>query len=97
MSHQIDYRSHGKADEWNGHWTYSDAAWKVVVGRRPYLLNRAPHSEHVRLLREAGFDIVAMDLQRAAALPRGRLAQRFRDLSNDDLTTCGAYIVAAPR
>lgn len=96
MSHQIDYRCHGKADEWNGHWSYSDAAWKIVVGRRPYLLNRAPHSEHVRLLRESGFDIAAVDLQRAAALPRSRLARRFRDLSNEDLTTCGAYIVAAP-
>jgi hypothetical protein len=97
MSHQIDYRCHGKADEWNGHWSYSDAAWRVVVGRRPYLLNRAPHSEHVRQLRESGFDIVAVELQRAAALPRPRLARRFRDLSNEDLTTCGAYIVAAPR
>jgi SAM-dependent methyltransferase len=96
MSHQIDYRCHGKADEWNGHWSYSDAAWRIVVGRRPYLLNRAPHSEHVRLLRESGFDLAAVDLQRAAALPRSRLARRFRDLSNEDLTTCGAYIVAAP-
>lgn len=97
MSHQIDYRSHGKADEWNGHWSYSDAAWKVVAGRRPYLLNRAPHSEHVKLLSEAGFEIVALQLQRGAALPTRRLARRFRKLSNDDLTTCGAYIVAAPR
>ena len=97
MSHQIDYRSHGKADEWNGHWSYSDATWKLVVGRRPYLLNRAPHSEHMRLLRESGFDIAAVDLQRAAALPRSRLARRFRDLSNEDLTTCGAYVVATPR
>ena len=96
MSHQVDYRCHGKADEWNGHWSYSDAAWKIVIGRRPYLLNRAPHSEHVRLLRESGFDIAAVDLQRAVALPRSRLARRFRDLSNEDLTTCGAYIVASP-
>jgi hypothetical protein len=96
MSHQIDYRCHGKADEWNGHWSYSDAAWKIVVGRRPYLLNRAPHSEHMRLLRESGFDVARVDLQRAAALPRSRLARRFRDLSNEDLTTCGAYVVAAP-
>ncbi len=95
MSHQIDYRCHGKADRWNGHWTYSDALWKVVVGRRPYLLNRAPHSEHMRLLRSAGFDVINEAPRRAPSLLRRReLAERFRGLSDNDLTTCGAHIVA---
>ena len=95
MSHQIDYRCHGKADTWNGHWTYSDAAWKVVVGRRPYLLNRAPHSEHLRLLRKAGFALVREAPQRcASSLTRSQLAAPFRALSDDDLTTCGAHMVA---
>ncbi len=95
MSHQIDYRCHGKADSWNGHWTYSDAAWKVVVGRRPYLLNRMPHSEHVRLLSSAGFVVTSAVPERApSSLRRHQLAERFRSLSDDDLSTCGAYIVA---
>jgi hypothetical protein len=100
VSHQIDYRCHGKADTWNGHWTYSDAAWALVVGRRPYLLNREPHSQHMRLLRETGFTITSEALQRApSTLHREQLAPRFRGLSEDDLTTCGAHIVAvvAPR
>ena len=59
MSHQIDYRCHGKADTWNGHWTYSDLAWKVVVGRRAYLLNRVPHSSHLAMLKRNGFDVVS--------------------------------------
>jgi hypothetical protein len=96
MSHQIDYRCHGKADTWNGHWTYSDAAWKLVVGRRPYLLNRVPHSEHVRLLRKAGFAMISEAPQRAASsLQRRHLAARFRGMSDEDLSTCGAYFVAA--
>jgi SAM-dependent methyltransferase len=96
MSHQIDYRCHGKADTWNGHWTYSDAVWKLIVGRRPYLLNRAPHSEHVRLLKEAGFEILKQNLVRSvSALQQKHLAPRFHSLNDEDLTTSGAFIVAA--
>jgi SAM-dependent methyltransferase len=95
MSHQIDYRCHGKADSWNGHWGYSDVVWKVIVGRRVYLLNRAPHSEHMALLRFAGFDVFTERVVRnASGLPRTRLASRFRTLTDDDLTTSGAFIVA---
>lgn len=95
MSHQIDFKCHGKADTWNGHWTYSDIAWKVVVGQRPYLLNREPHSTHVRLLQENGFNIVCDAVVRSASvLRRGQLARRFRELSDEDLATSGAFILA---
>ena len=93
MSRQIDYRCHGKADSWNGHWTYSDAAWEeVIVGRRPYLLNRMPHSERVRLLSSAGVYRAQRGPRRApSSLRRRQLAEaRFRSLSDDDLSTCGA-------
>jgi SAM-dependent methyltransferase len=95
MSHQIDFQCHRKADTWNGHWTYSDLAWKVVVGRRAFLLNRAPHSRHLAILKKSGFDIV-MDqpVRSASILERRQLAARFRDLSADDLTTSGAYVLA---
>jgi len=49
MSHQIDFKCHGKAEKWNGHWAYSDFVWKVIRGRRSYLLNREPHSVHINL------------------------------------------------
>lgn len=97
MSHQIDFRCHRKADAWNGHWSYSDMAWKVVVGRRSYLLNRAPLSRHVSLLRKHGFHIASERLVRTpSSLRRSQLAARFRDLSEQDLTTSGAHIVAIP-
>jgi SAM-dependent methyltransferase len=96
MSHQIDYRCHGKADTWNGHWGYSDAIWKIVVGRRPYLLNRVPHSEHIRLLKNAGFTILDERLVRSRSLLRQKdLAPRFHALTEEDLTTSGAFILAA--
>jgi SAM-dependent methyltransferase len=96
MTHQIDYKCHRKADTWNGHWTYSDPVWKLVVGRRPYLLNRIPHSEHMRLMQENGFNVVVeKPTHSASEIHRRQLAARFRDLSEQDLTTSGAFVVAA--
>ena len=97
-SHVIDYRSHGTSRRWNGHWTYSDAAWRFVRGGRPFLLNRLPHTDHRALLAAARFDIVA-DLRTRAAteVARDELAPRFRAMSKDDLTTNGALLQAVRR
>ncbi|RJP62040.1 MAG: hypothetical protein C4541_00460 [Candidatus Auribacter fodinae] len=27
MSHQIDFKCHGTAEEWNRHWAYSQSEW----------------------------------------------------------------------
>ncbi|HVC02264.1 MAG TPA: methyltransferase domain-containing protein [Steroidobacteraceae bacterium] len=95
MTHQIDFRCHGKANEWNGHWTYSDRLWKIIVGRRAYLLNRQPHSVHVRLIEQSGFRIREDSVTRSTSdLRRERLATEFRALSDDDLTVSAAFIVA---
>lgn len=97
MSHQIDFRCHRKADTWDGHWTYSDTAWKVVVGRRRYLLNRMPHSRHIELLARHGFRVIIDRTTRSpSTLTRRQLSRRFRGLSEDDRTTSGAYIIAVP-
>jgi SAM-dependent methyltransferase len=99
MSHQIDFRSHGTAHEWNGHWCYSDLTWRLVRGGRPYLLNRQPRSVHARLLAAQGFRIVfEQAVTLASGVPRERLARRFRDLADDDLATAGWFVqaVAAP-
>ena len=55
MSHQIDFSSHGSADTWNGHWAYSEWVWKIMMGRRPYLINRQPCSTHIALLKKHGY------------------------------------------
>lgn len=95
MSHQVDFRSHRKADTWDGHWTYSDLAWKVVVGRRAFLLNREPYSRHLEMLRRNGFEVlVDRPVRAASSLHRARLASRFRVLSELDRTTSGAYFLA---
>jgi SAM-dependent methyltransferase len=94
-SHTIDYRSHGTARGWNGHWALGELSWRLVRGRRPFLLNREPHSTHTELLRRYGFEVVTeIAARRPSDVRRDRLAARFRGLSEDDLTTSLAFIQA---
>jgi len=94
MSHQIDYKSHGLAKDWYGHWTISDLQWKLIRGNRPYLINRLPHSAHIALMEEAGFQIVGVKKIESSPLSRNDLAGRFKDLTDEDLATSGALIQA---
>jgi hypothetical protein len=94
MSHTIDFQSHRVTREWNGHWTVSDFAWKIVRGRRPYFLNRLPFSVHVAAMESAGFRVVANEKRVGTPLERARLAPRFSAISADDLRTCGCFIQA---
>lgn len=95
ISHQIDFKCHGTADEWNGHWKYSDFVWKLIRGKRPYLLNREPHSTHIRIAEEEGFKVVCdKKIKSESSLTTNDLASRFKSISDDDLTTSGAFIQA---
>jgi len=95
ISHQIDFKCHGTAEEWNGHWTYSDFVWKLIRGKRPYLINREPHSTHIAILEEEGFKIVCdIKYKSKSDLNRDKLASRFKSISDSDLTTSGAFIQA---
>jgi hypothetical protein len=92
-SHQIDYSSHGTARKRNGHWAYSDATWRLLRGRAKYLINRQPHSAHLKHLGASGLEIVNVQRQiRDGGIERARLAQQWKDLSEEDLETSGALI-----
>jgi hypothetical protein len=98
LSHQIDFRCHDTAHDWNGHWTYSDAVWRIIRGKRSYLLNRESYSTHVRLLDEYGFEVVNSETETAESrISKLDLAPRFRNLSDQDLMTTGALIQAMKR
>ena len=58
MTHQIDYRCHETATEWNGHWKYPKWLWKIMKGRRKWFINRVPHSSHMNFQSLAGFKVV---------------------------------------
>jgi SAM-dependent methyltransferase len=95
LSHQIDFRCHNTAHDWNGHWRYSDRVWSLIKGRRYYLLNREPYSTHLKLMADNGFRVVAETrLRLESRLDPRDLADRFRHLTDDDLTTGGAYVRA---
>jgi hypothetical protein len=95
VSHQIDFRCHQTADRWNGHWSYSDFLWMLIRGRRSYLLNRQPYSTHERLLRDHGFKLLrAVKLTSDNGVARSQLAKRFAAMSDEDLTTSGAFVQA---
>lgn len=95
ISHEIDFKSHGTAVEWNGHWTYSHFIWKLIKGRRPYLLNREPHSTHLRLLKESRFKIVWDNpVYSESGITKEDLAAPFREFTKEDLCTSGTFIQA---
>lgn len=97
ISHEVDFRAHSTARFWNGHWKYSDLVWKMIRGRRSYLLNREPYSTHLQLLAQNGF--VSVGCQPTTAQPviaRAQLAPRFHHLTDQDLSTPTAVIQAVP-
>jgi trans-aconitate methyltransferase len=95
MSHQIDFKSHQLSKRWNGYRTCSEGMWTLTVGRRPFLINRQPASVHLRLLQEAGFELVTQQkYMRKDGVRREELAPRWSDLSEEDLNCSGLYVIA---
>lgn len=95
ISHQIDFKCHRTTNKWNGHWAFSDFIWKLFRGKRPYLINRFPHSTHLSILREEKFKVVCdKKVKSESILTRNDLAPRYKSMSDDDLSTSGAFIQA---
>ncbi|MCX6786158.1 MAG: class I SAM-dependent methyltransferase [Candidatus Komeilibacteria bacterium] len=90
-----DFRSHETSSLWNGHWTYSDFLWQIIRGKCVYLINREPHSAHLAKLKKYGFKIIREDIfPRESTLSRYQLAGNFKNLSDQDLTTCSSFVLA---
>lgn len=98
ISHQVDFKSHGTARQWNGHWTISRLEWRLMRGRRPSLINRQPCSTHLQLLQKHEFQtLVESRVRMDSAVRKSKLAAPFKALSDDDLTTSGVYLLAVPQ
>jgi len=98
MSHQIDFTSHGTAEKWNGYRAYPEFLWKIIVGRRPYLINRQPCSAHVDLLKNSGFEIVSMKrIDRTDGIRRSQLSSHWKNISDDDLVCSDLTVQARKR
>ncbi|WP_418292096.1 methyltransferase domain-containing protein [Methylobacterium durans] len=84
VSHQVDFSSHDVTKEWNGHWEYPQWAWRLVLGGRPYLINRVPADVMVECLRAHGFRIeMELHLKRTDGLSRERLARPWQTKAVD--------------
>lgn len=101
MIHQIDFKSHDNTREWNGHWKYSDSEWETLSGNRPYFLNRDPYSTHAYCMQKNGFKIIfekkiknASEVKNAVGIRRNELSPKFKDISDDDLTTSGVFALS---
>lgn len=94
MSHRIDYSCHGITRDWYGHWTVSPTVWRLVRGKRAYLINRLPHSAHVQALQRNGFKILACHPTiGATSAPAAKMRVPHE---SSDLSIKGAFVVAAP-
>jgi hypothetical protein len=95
MSHQVDFTSHGVTRAWNGHWQYPEWLWKVIVGGRPYLINRHPAGEHVRMIEAASFrPVLQLRNDRADGMARDELSAPYRDMPDSELTCSDLFIQA---
>jgi SAM-dependent methyltransferase len=98
MSHQIDFRCHGTAEQWNGHWRYPNWIWWLIRGRRHHLINRMPISVHRALLEGAGFKLLCQKkVHSPSDYSTAQLARPFRKLTPEDLETSGAFLQAIKR
>ncbi len=98
ISHEIDFKCHGTASEWNGHWTHSDLKWKLIKGKRPYLINREPRSKHIELLGKTGFEIICEHPSYGKSnINKRELAPKYKHLSDEDLSTCTSFIQAVKK
>jgi hypothetical protein len=97
ISHQIDFAA-AFGPEWNAHWAVGDAAWAVIVGRRPSYENRVPLSGYLELCARHGFEVLVAEATPAGAgVARERLAPRFRDLPAADYAARGVHLIARRR
>jgi hypothetical protein len=95
VSHQTSYDSHEITTQWNGHWACPSWQWRLARGRRKVFISRAPHSAHRECLLRNGFEIVAdLTHKDASGVRRGELAKEWQAMSEEDLTTKGALVVA---
>lgn len=94
ISHKIDFKSMNTTKLWNQHWTLNDLEWSVVTGG-VNLINRAPLSSHLKLIKDNDFEII-YDIKDSAKneLNVNDLSDSFKHLDVTDLTTSDYYYFA---
>ncbi len=95
MCHSIDYSSHTLTTIWNEHWRIGDTLWKLLRGKRHYLINRVPNERHLRYLARYKFKLIAQQkLRRVDGLIREEFSERFRNIHAEDSATHLAFLIS---
>lgn len=95
MSHTIDFKSHGLTKEWNGHYRFNKFEWNLVKGGKSFLVNRQPLSKYLELHSKYNFEILIEETVKLEnKIDINSLSKEFRNMSHDDLTTSGVYILS---
>ena len=95
MSHEIDFTAFRASEKWNGYWAYTDLLWTLIKGKRQNLVNRAPHSTHIKLIDKYNFKIICDNIVKdRSGIQRRELAPRFKELTDEDLFTRVTFIQA---
>lgn len=93
-SHVIGFVSHHLAPTWNGHWAFSDLEWRMVRGRREFLINREPLSTHLCYAKNAGFELLCLDKDYGTdGMNPCKLAPRYQNLSAEDARTSSVMLL----
>lgn len=97
MSHVVDFQDHLQAGLNN--MRFSKQVWESpLFANSGFYTNRLRHSDVMRELKTASFQITSERLQRWERLPTPlpSLHSEFRHYSQDELLICGAHVVAKP-
>jgi hypothetical protein len=90
----VDFYSHDLTSEWNGHWAVGEDVWRLIRGKRPYLINRAPLATHLDLASQNGLVLRALIRNKRFD---GMLPSEFRPpfdaISDEDARTRMAFLV----
>lgn len=95
MSHRIDYKDH--LDRSLNNLRFPTRIWEAeAMARSGFYTNRIRNTEFLGLIEAAGFELtdVHLDYWPEVPLPRRKLAKEFQSLSDEDLRTRGATVVA---
>ena len=94
ISHSIDFRCHGYASNWDKHWEYSDLYWKLLRGKRPYLINRMPLSKHLNLIKANNFKILENQIIKLNSnIVDKNKYKKLKDFKDYDFTASVSYIL----
>lgn len=93
FSHQVDLTSMGLSKVWNGHFACPDPLWDLIKGRRKWLINRQPVTEHLGAIQRHGMSIaVCLEQHRHDGLPPAVLRRRLQRLDDQALTCSNVFL-----